>query len=54
MTVTCAVCGRSVDPGGDHVEIKVTKSRVRSRDILDDYYLHERCAGAVLEGWREP
>lgn len=51
---TCAVCGLSIDPAGDHVRVDVEHVRRADRNGLDDYYLHERCASAVFDGWRPP
>lgn len=49
----CAICGATLDPAVDDVEIQVTWN---GRDIeeVNDYYMHEWCAAAVLGGWREP
>lgn len=54
-SVTCGVCGVSVDPGGDHVRVEATRVRIRDRDELDEFVLHERCYDLVVSGgWTHP
>lgn len=54
MSVTCAVCGRSVDPDSEYAEIEVLQKRRRDRDELDEFFMHERCAANVLGSWERP
>lgn len=53
-SLTCAVCGGSVPLDEDHRRVTDEKKRTRDRDEQDDYYLHDRCANAVFDGWRTP
>ena len=50
----CAVCHRSVDPSVDHAVVELEYKHANDRNELQDYYLHERCARAVLGGWCKP
>jgi hypothetical protein len=51
---TCAVCGRSVAPDTDHVVVEAETKRMRDRNEVDNYYLHERCAMNALGSWEKP
>lgn len=53
MTLICAVCGRNVEPDTAHAVVEVTHKRMRDRDELDEYYLHERCAQNVFGSWEQ-
>ena len=53
-SATCAVCGRSVPLDGDHAKVTVETVRMRDRNEMDDYVLHDLCALAVFEGWSTP
>lgn len=54
MSATCAVCQRSVAPDGDHFVVELEHKRMRDRNDVDTYYLHERCAWNVLGSWGKP
>lgn len=45
---------RSVAPDDDHVEVTVEHKRIRDRDNVDEYFLHNRCALNVMGGWEKP
>ncbi|MFB6120968.1 MAG: hypothetical protein ABEJ68_07640 [Halobacteriaceae archaeon] len=51
---TCAVCGRGVAPDSDHVKVEAEAVKMRDRNDVDTYYLHDRCARRVIGGWRKP
>jgi len=53
-SLPCAVCGYPVPLDMDHRRVTDKKVSTRDRDDQDDYYLHERCADAVFDGWRTP
>ena len=52
--VSCGVCGHTFVPDEDHRVVEVLSVRVRDADRRDEFYLHERCAAAVFDGWERP
>jgi hypothetical protein len=51
---TCAVCGHSVLPDTDHVQVEAERKRMDDRNETDDYYFHEDCWRGVAGSWRQP
>lgn len=51
---TCGVCGNSVYPDDDHVEVDVETVRMCDRNDEDDYMLHVGCAMRTFGAWSDP
>ncbi|MDS0242721.1 MULTISPECIES: hypothetical protein [Haloferax] len=51
---TCAVCRMEVDPSEDYVSVEAEYRFTADRNDVDDYYLHQRCAMSIFDGWGEP